>query len=89
MTSIPPAQAAEVHGPRLDRQDEVLTPAALEFLGGLHRAFEPTRLALLEQRAVRHTALATGAAAAAWTRLPSRRPRRRSPAGTPGERARC
>ncbi len=51
---------AKVHGPHVDRLDEVLTPGALQFLADLHRAFEPTRQALLERRAIRQAALDDG-----------------------------
>jgi len=45
----------EVLGEPGHRFDEVLTPGALEFLGGLHDAFEPRRRARLEEnRAQRH-----------------------------------
>jgi malate synthase len=33
------------------RSDEILTPSALEFVAGLHRAFQPARLDLLRRRA--------------------------------------
>ncbi|PRX48356.1 malate synthase [Prauserella shujinwangii] len=42
-----------VLGGAVERGDEVLTPAALEFLGGLHDAFAATRDKLLEARAHR------------------------------------
>jgi malate synthase len=42
------ATGVEIHGPMLERFDEVLTPQALEFIGHLHREFNPTREALLE-----------------------------------------
>lgn len=51
---------AEVRAPHHDRDDEVLTPAALDFLAGLHRSFEPTRQALLDQRSRRAATLADG-----------------------------
>jgi len=44
------AAGVEVRGQRLARFDEVLTPDALDFLGKLHREFNPTREALLQQR---------------------------------------
>jgi malate synthase len=40
----------EVRGARLPRFDDVLTPAALEFVASLHREFNPTRQALLQAR---------------------------------------
>jgi malate synthase len=44
------AAGVEVRGARLPRFDEVLTPAALEFVARLHREFNPTREALLQAR---------------------------------------
>src|SRR5688572_585225 len=44
------AAGVEVRGPRLERFDEVLTPAALEFVARLHREFNSTREALLAER---------------------------------------
>src|SRR5687768_14933498 len=41
---------AQVTGPGIDGQERVLTPAALEFLAGLHRRFEETRQARLADR---------------------------------------
>ncbi|MDP9443188.1 MAG: malate synthase A [Actinomycetota bacterium] len=43
-----------------ERFDEVLTPAALDFLADLHRAFEPRRRELLTARAQRYDDLAAG-----------------------------
>jgi malate synthase len=43
----------EVRGPRLERFDEILTPAALEFVARLHREFNATRERLLQARAER------------------------------------
>jgi malate synthase len=40
----------EVRGPAIPRADEVLTPAALEFVAKLQREFNPTREALLAAR---------------------------------------
>ncbi len=41
----------EIRGQRRARFDEILTPAALEFLARLHQEFEPRREALLRRRA--------------------------------------
>ncbi|HYY89726.1 MAG TPA: malate synthase A, partial [Chloroflexota bacterium] len=43
----------EVRGPRQERFDEILTPQALEFVARLHREFNPTREALLQERTER------------------------------------
>ena len=53
--------AVEIRGPLGPRYDEILTPDALEFLGGLHRAFDARRLSLLAARAERQKALDSGA----------------------------
>jgi malate synthase len=47
-----------VHGKPVDRQDEVLTPEALDFVAGLHRSFAPRRAELLELRKRRREQLA-------------------------------
>ncbi|MCA1644855.1 MAG: malate synthase A [Chloroflexi bacterium] len=44
------AAGVDVRGARLPRFDEVLTPAALDFVARLHREFNPTREALLSAR---------------------------------------
>ncbi|MBV8716472.1 MAG: malate synthase A, partial [Chloroflexi bacterium] len=44
------AAGVEVRGPRLARFDEVLTGPALEFVGRLHREFNPVRERLLQAR---------------------------------------
>ncbi|MBA2415129.1 MAG: malate synthase A [Geodermatophilaceae bacterium] len=49
-----------VTGPMHDRYDEILTPAALDLLGALHREFEPQRRELLASRARRDDELAAG-----------------------------
>jgi len=43
----------------VDRQDEVLTPEALEFVAALHREFEPTRRELLAARGRRRAEVAS------------------------------
>ncbi|HET7194192.1 MAG TPA: malate synthase A [Nocardioides sp.] len=48
----------EVHGPSVDRSEEILTPDALEFLADLHRRFGPRRRELLAARVERRTAIA-------------------------------
>jgi malate synthase len=48
----------DINGYPVDRQDEVLTPEALEFLAALHREFEPTRRELLAARAERRAEIA-------------------------------
>jgi malate synthase len=49
-----------VAGPMHDRYDEVLTEEALDFLAGLHRAFDGRRRELLELRRQRYAELAEG-----------------------------
>ncbi len=51
---------AVVTGPTVDRQDEILSPPALAFLAGLHRAFEARRRELLTARDARYAELAAG-----------------------------
>ncbi|MGH3494887.1 MAG: malate synthase A, partial [Sciscionella sp.] len=49
-------------GEPIERGEEILTPAALEFVAGLHRAFAPRRRELLAARAERRQRAArTGA----------------------------
>ncbi|MDQ6670071.1 MAG: malate synthase A [Chloroflexota bacterium] len=50
----------EVRGSRLPRFDEVLTPAALEFVARLHREFNPTRQSLLQARQERQARFDAG-----------------------------
>ncbi|BDG60537.1 malate synthase A [Caldinitratiruptor microaerophilus] len=54
------AEGVEVLGPLGPRFDEILTPAALDFVARLHREFNPTREALLKQRAERQARLDAG-----------------------------
>ncbi|GAB3121423.1 malate synthase A [Streptomyces calidiresistens] len=57
-----PSASVEVHGTPLPREEEVLTPEALEFLSELHRRFTPVRDDLLAARAARRAEIArTGA----------------------------
>ncbi len=58
--SMPPG--VRVDGPMHDRYDEVLTPDALDFLAGLHRAFDARRRELLARRRSRYEAIAAGGA---------------------------
>ncbi|MER7703194.1 malate synthase A [Kitasatospora sp. NPDC097605] len=50
--------AVTVAGPRVDRAEEVLTPQALAFVAGLHRAFEGRRRELLARRRERRVEIA-------------------------------
>jgi malate synthase len=59
VTSV--SKGVEIRGPAVDRADEVLTPAALEFVADLARTFESTRAALLAARAARQAELSAGA----------------------------
>ncbi|MDP9467943.1 MAG: malate synthase A [Chloroflexota bacterium] len=52
--------AIEVTGPEAEHTAEVLTPAALEFLGDLHRSFNPRRTELLAARVERQRLLDDG-----------------------------
>jgi malate synthase len=54
------AASVEVRGARLPRFDDVLTPAALEFIARLHREFNPTRQTLLAARHERQTRFDAG-----------------------------
>ncbi|MGH3437697.1 MAG: malate synthase A [Sciscionella sp.] len=50
-----------IAGSAVDRSEEILTPEALEFVAGLHRAFAPRRRELLDRRAEhRSRAVAAG-----------------------------
>jgi len=50
-----------VGGARVAGTEEILTPAALDFVAGLHRAFNPVRTALLERRVERQAEIDGGA----------------------------
>jgi malate synthase len=54
------ADGVRIDAPMKDRYDEVLTPEALEFLAGLHRAFDARRRELLDLRDQRYAELAAG-----------------------------
>ena len=53
-------KGVEVRGVPVERADAVLTPAALDFVADLVRAFEPTRSALLAARGERQHELGAG-----------------------------
>ena len=53
-------QGVDVRGPVEGRFGEVLTPQALEFVAGLHRQFNPTRIELLQRRRRREEELQQG-----------------------------
>jgi malate synthase len=53
-------KGVEIRGAGVDRSDEILTPAALDFVAGLARTFEPTRRELLAARAARQAELSSG-----------------------------
>jgi malate synthase len=54
-------EGIDIRGPVAGRFAEILTPAALVFVAGLHREFNPRRAALLQRRAERQTELDNGA----------------------------
>ncbi|MCF6522931.1 malate synthase A [Streptomyces sp. JJ36] len=58
MSAPAPSQPAVVDAEPVDRQDEVLTGAALAFVAELHRRFTPRRDELLVQRAERRAEIA-------------------------------
>src|SRR4051794_17719338 len=60
MSTVESASGLEIAGARQDRDDEVLTPRALELIALLHRELNPRRLELLEARRQRVQALAEG-----------------------------
>jgi len=60
MSTVEGVSGLEVTGPRQDRDDEVLTPRALELIALLHRELNPRRQELLEARHERVRALADG-----------------------------
>lgn len=55
------AHGVRILGPRVTGSEEILTPAALDFIAGLHRAFNPVRDALLERRVERQAEIDAGA----------------------------
>src|SRR5688500_14435691 len=56
--TVAPMADIEVHGPPVDRSDEILTPEALEFVADLHRRCGKRRDELLAARVERRTAIA-------------------------------
>ncbi len=58
--SIHPPAGVQITGPVTPQVDEVLTQPALEFVADLHRAFNPTRQALLRKRIERQAAIDAG-----------------------------
>ncbi len=60
MTTTPSTAGVEIRGPAVARSEEVLTPAALEFVARLHREFNTTREKLLQARHERQTAFDAG-----------------------------
>ncbi|HTD80639.1 MAG TPA: malate synthase A [Thermoplasmata archaeon] len=57
----PAASAIQVGGPAGERDDELFSREALEFLADLHRGFNATRFDLLNRRAERQTRINRGA----------------------------
>ncbi|MFH8380439.1 malate synthase A [Kitasatospora sp. NPDC018058] len=57
-TASPAAPVVTVAGPRVHRAEEVLTPEAVAFVVGLHRAFEGRRQELLARRRTRRAEIA-------------------------------
>ena len=53
-------EGIEIRGPLHPGFEEILSPAALKFLGGLHRRFDDQRLALLDRRDETQTRLDAG-----------------------------
>jgi malate synthase len=51
----------EILGPHIERQEEALTPLALQLLASLHRRFNPRRLELLAERTRRQADFDAGA----------------------------
>src|SRR3954465_4771803 len=60
MSTVEGVSGLEITGARQDRDDEVLTPRALELIALLHRELNPRRLELLAARQDRGRALAAG-----------------------------
>ena len=57
----PAGPKVEIAGPGVERQDEVLTPLALQLLASLHRRFNARRLELLNARRQRQAEIDDGA----------------------------
>ncbi|WP_026924160.1 malate synthase A [Glycomyces arizonensis] len=60
LTETGTAEAVAVTAAAVDRQDEILTPKALDFLAELHRAFVGRRQELLQRRQERRIQIANG-----------------------------
>src|SRR3954465_10251480 len=60
MSTVEGVSGLEITGARQDRDDEVLTPRALELVALLHRELNARRLELLDARRARGEALAAG-----------------------------
>ncbi|MFI5999303.1 malate synthase A [Streptomyces sp. NPDC051366] len=60
MSTHAPTRTVQVHGTPGERHEEILTPAALDFIGRLDAAFAPRRLELFKERQRRYTNLAAG-----------------------------
>ena len=60
LASPPPLSTPVVFGPPVDRDREILSPAALQFLAALHDRFEPRRAELLQRREIRQRAIDAG-----------------------------
>src|SRR4051794_30313346 len=60
MGTVESVSGLEITGARQDRDDEVLTPRALELIALLHRELNPRRLERLDARRERVRALAGG-----------------------------
>ncbi|MCH7230261.1 malate synthase A [Glycomyces sp. L485] len=60
LTETRTAEAVTVTGPAIERQDEILTPEALDFLAELHHAFVGRRQELLQRRQQLRTQIANG-----------------------------
>ncbi len=60
LTETRTAAAVTIDGPAVDRQDEILTSEALDFLAELHHAFVGRRQELLQRRQERRARIADG-----------------------------
>jgi malate synthase len=61
MTAVATPSGVSIRGPEVSASSAVLTPDALAFLAGLHRAFEGRRRQLLERRVERQRRIDAGA----------------------------
>ena len=88
LSVVPVADAsagAEVIGPRVPRDEEVLTPAALRFTAGLVRAFRPRLTELLAARSARRQRWARGEALGFLSETAAIRERDWQVSATPGD----